>query len=198
MQVTDPSAPKIQEGAGTVASDSLAADSTRAGGGFSDNRGSEPQGVSGSNSTFANTNTSGATTLDAAPDAEARGGADSSSYPDSVGGQSRDTTVEDASRKFGGSGGASSAGVAPNYVASQYVDGGLPKGNNLTEGGFSDGDVKNASFNNEIGTKNDPGRLAEEKFQRQNADAAGDAGMPRQEGVTGENTYDSLGGDTSA
>lgn len=82
-------------------------------------------------------------------------------------------------------------------MSSQYVDEGGPKGKNLTEGGF-DGDAKNASFNQDIGGKNDPGRLAEQKFQKENADTAGIAGMPKQQGVTGENTYDTLGGDTSA
>lgn len=198
QKVTDPNAPTIKEGAGAVASDSLAAESTRSGGAFSENRDSEPLGVSGSNSTFANTDTSGASTLGPAPDAEARGDAGTESYPRSVGGQAKDLAVEDTSRlgESRGSGG-SIAGVAPNYVASQYVDGGLPKGKNLTEGGFEDGDDKNASFTSEIGSKNDPGRLAEQKFQRQNADAAEDAGMPRQQGVTGDNSYDALSGETS-
>ncbi|KAL8906104.1 MAG: hypothetical protein Q9207_002236 [Kuettlingeria erythrocarpa] len=60
------------ESAGPVASDSLAAESTRAGGAFASNRNAAPQSVSGSASTFANTDTSGATTLDPAPDAAER------------------------------------------------------------------------------------------------------------------------------
>jgi hypothetical protein len=96
----------------------------------------------------------------------------------------------------------SNAGTAPSYVSSQYVDGGRPKGSNLMEGGFDSDDAKNASFNNEIGTKMDPGRLAEQKMTRENADAAGDAAgdaaMPRQKGVSGDNTFDALEGDTSA
>lgn len=81
---------------------------------------------------------------------------------------------------------------------SQFVDEGGPKGQNLHEGGFESYDSKNASFNSEIGGKNDPGRLAEQKFQRDNAEGSGDAGFPRQKGVSGDNTYDTLGGDTSA
>jgi hypothetical protein len=92
----------------------------------------------------------------------------------------------------------SNAGTAPSYVNSQYVDGGGPKGSNLTEGGFDSDDAKNASFNDEIGTKMDPGRLAEQKMMRENADAAGDAAIPRQKGVSGDNTFDALEGDTSA
>jgi hypothetical protein len=68
----------------------------------------------------------------------------------------------------------------------------------LTEGGFESDDSKNASFNQEIGTKNDPGRLAELKMQRANAGGAGDAAIPRQKGVTGDNEYDALSGDAPA
>ena len=91
-------------------------------------------------------------------------------------------------------GGASSnAGTAPSYVSSQYVDPSGPKGKNLTEGGFDSNDNKNASWNQDIGSKNDPGRLAEDKFEKQNAQAGFDAGGgPRQKGVTGDNTYDAL------
>lgn len=78
------------------------------------------------------------------------------------------------------------------------MDGGLPKGKNLTEGGFESEDGTNASFTSEIGSKNDPGRLAEEKFQRGNADAANVAGMPRQQGGTGDNSFDALGEETSS
>jgi hypothetical protein len=51
---------------------------------------------------------------------------------------------------------------------------------------------KNASFNNEIGTKNDPGRLAEKKFEQINADGRGQAGLPRQSGSGDSNFYDTL------
>ncbi|KAH6683046.1 hypothetical protein B0J14DRAFT_574964 [Halenospora varia] len=215
-KVTNPNAPEIREGAGAVASDSLAAESTRSGGGFADNKGGEPQGVSGANSTFANTNTSGATRLDPASDAEARMaqedwaeekklGAASTSYPTAVGRQSKAHAVGYSSGQStgGGSGvystqGSGSADTAPSYVTSQYVDPARPKGQNLKEGGFTSNDKKNASFNSEIGSKNDPGRLAEQKMFRANADVAGDAAMPRQKGTTGDNPYDGLGGETSA
>ena len=95
-------------------------------------------------------------------------------------------------------GGTSSAGVAPSYVNSQFLDGGRPKGKNLTEGGFESDDGKNASFNSEIGSKDDPGRLAEEKFVRENADTADTGGMPRLQGGSEDNTYGVLGGETSA
>jgi len=208
-KVTDPNAPAIQEGAGPIASDSLAAESTREGGGFSENRNSEPQDVKGVNSTFANANTSGATRLDPASDAEARLvqedweeerklGATSTSYPTASGGQSKGLAVENTQGSYQTGGASSAAETAPSYVNAQFKDQSGPHGKNLTEGGFESNDSKNASFNNEIGTKNDPGRLAEEKMQRANADVAGDAAMPRQQGITGDNEYDALGGDAPA
>jgi hypothetical protein len=202
-QVTDSTAPQIDEGAGAIASDFLAAESTREGGKFGDNRNSEPQGVAGANSTFANTNTSGATQLDPAPDAEARS-PDSGPYPSSLGGQAKDLAVENTSGSSDTAlGGTSSDCVAPSYINSQFLDGGRPKGKNLTEGGFDSDDRKNASFTSEIGSKDDPGRLAEEKFVRENADAADAAGMPRLQGGSGgsggssDNTYGVLDGETS-
>jgi hypothetical protein len=209
QQVNDPNAQVTQEGAGAVASDSLAAESTRAGGGFSENRNSEPQGVKGSNSTFANENTSGATRLDPASDAEARRsredakeertlGSRATSYPSAAGGQSKGLAVENTEGSYETGGASSDAGTAPSYVNSQFRDQAGPHGKNLTEGGFESDDSKNASFNQEIGTKNDPGRLAEEKMQRQNADAGGDGVMPRSQGETGDNEYAALGGDTPA
>jgi hypothetical protein len=198
-QVKDPNAPEIQEGAGAITSDSLAAESTREGGKFAENRDSEPQGVSGSISTIANTNTSGATRLDPAPDAETRSTSNKSMHPGSLGEESSGLAVQDTSQSNNGAvRGVSDAGIAPTHVASKYVDGGLPKGKNLTEGGFDSNDGKNPSFTSEIGSQNDPGRLAEQKFQMENADAAEDAGMPRQQGITGDNSFDALGGETSA
>lgn len=125
-------------------------------------------------------------------------GAGATSYPTAAGGQSKGLAVENTQGSYETGGASSTAGTAPSYVNSQYQDRGGPHGKNLTEGGFESNDRKNASFNQEIGTKNDPGRLAEQKFQRINADAAGDAGMPRQKGMTGDNEFDALGGDTRA
>lgn len=74
----EPKAPKPdpstapQEPTGPVASDSLAAESNRAGGGFSENENIAQLAVKGSNSTLANTDTSGATVLHAAVDGAAR------------------------------------------------------------------------------------------------------------------------------
>jgi hypothetical protein len=119
-------------------------------------------------------------------------------YPDSVGGQAKGLSVTNTEGSYQTGGASSNVGTAPSYVSSQYVDPGRPKGKNITEGGFDSDDSKNASWNSDIGTKKDPGRLAEAKFQRENAEAGFDAGMPRQKGVSGDNPYDDLGGDTQA
>lgn len=194
QQVKDPNAPQIEEGAGAVASDSLAAESTRKGGDFSENKNSEPLGVSGSNSTLANTDTSAAIKLDPARDAEAREANNKARVS-----SSSSTENKEGFKAPGTTGGASDshAGTAPSYVNSQYVDHGKPKGKNLTEDAELHGN--NASFNNEIGTKNDPGRLAEEKFAQQNAEReGGSAGMPKQAGYGDENPYGTFKGDSSA
>lgn len=95
----------------------------------------------------------------------------------------------------GGSTGGSSAGSAPNYVnnpASSMGDDFKPKGQNISEGGFDSG-APNASFNSDIGGKNDPGRAALQGLQRADAQAGGDAGAgPRQSGVTNDGQFDAL------
>ena len=74
-----------------------------------------------------------------------------------------------------------------------------PKGKNLTEGGFDDDPSNNASFTADIGSDNDPGRVAEAAFQRRNAESGPDAGGsgPRQKEITGDGQYDVLEADQS-
>lgn len=59
-------------------------------------------------------------------------------------------------------------GQAPSYVNSVVdpVGNSKPKGTNLHEGGFNDNPRYNASFNSEIGSQKDPGRLAERNFEQ--------------------------------
>ncbi len=110
------------------------------------------------------------------------GAAANTSYQSALGSQNRGRKVDEA----------------PSYANSQFVDKSRPKGKNLTEGGFENQDYKNASFNGEIGGKNDPGRLAEEKMFRKNADVGGSAGMPKQKGASGDNAYEELERNVSA
>ena len=246
QHTTDPEAysnPK-SEGAGAVASDSLAAESARSGGKFGENRDSQPLKQSGSSSTFANTDTSSATTLAPAPDAAEREakaawqetadeakGPGGQKYPEGVDGQgdiqpqpldgkpasglrgvtgpsaSMGTTggeqtmgseaksglTENTYKGEGGSGG--NADAAPGYVASVVSDAGQtgkPKGKNITEGGFDEGDEQNASFNSEIGSKEDPGRRAEGEFQRVTQSASGSTAPKQKMGESDGSQYDVL------
>jgi len=125
-------------------------------------------------------------------------GATATSYPGAAGGQSKGLAVEDTRGSYQTGGSTSNAGTAPSYVDSQFVDVSGPKGRNLTEGGFESNDRNNASFNSEIGSRKDPGRLAEAKFEKSNADGAFDAGTMRQQGTTGDTPYDALDRNTEA
>jgi len=74
----NPKAPQVhpsdapQESTGAVASDSLAAESIKSGGVFSENENANIMSVKGANSTLNTTDTSGASTLNAAPDGATR------------------------------------------------------------------------------------------------------------------------------
>ena len=211
-----------------MASDSLAAESILSGGKFSENRGAEPLSVSGSSSTFNNTDISSATTLAPAPDAAEREakeawqetadeakGPGGQKYPEGLDGQGTFDGQHNADGYTGGSTGAkqelsekvgsdkvyqasgirgggtddvtedkssldtTAADNAPSYVSSVRSDPaqtGKPKGKNITEGGFDSDPSNNASFNNEIGTENDPGRAAEQTFQNTTQSASGGVG----------------------
>ena len=89
---------------------------------------------------------------------------------------------------------SSSADTAPSYVTNQSTaNAGKPKGKNLTEGGFDDDDGNNnASYTTDIGSENDPGRAAQQNFQKLNAATAGSNARPQEQGVFGEGTYDAL------
>lgn len=96
---------------------------------------------------------------------------------------------------FGDSG---NAGAAPNYVnnpAPSEGDNFEPHGQNIQEGGFS-GDEPNASFNNDVGGENDPGRAALGTMQARDVPVAGGAGARHGE-ISNDGQFDSLD-DTSA
>ncbi|KAF4894804.1 hypothetical protein CGCF415_v012183 [Colletotrichum fructicola] len=102
-----------------------------------------------------------------------------------------------------GSGAASvpgQAGAAPTYVNNQYTrDPNGPHGKNITEG-FDDKNTKDgvqAAMKAEIGSENDPGRVAEQHLKLSQTKGARDAG-PRQGGVGGETVYEKLKSDVQA
>ncbi|KFY55136.1 hypothetical protein V497_07166, partial [Pseudogymnoascus sp. VKM F-4516 (FW-969)] len=173
-KVHDTHAPPITENPGSIASDSLAAESTNAHGAFSQNKNAEPLGVTGAHSTFANRNTSGAEKL--APTNHASSRADTTDdtqtssrkmnlQPQPAPGYER----ENENLLKG------NAVPAPGYVdpVLEGSEGSRPKGKNLTEvprgQRFEGGEGENASFNNEIGTGMDPGREAEQGMRTRGA-----------------------------
>ncbi|KAF4919199.1 hypothetical protein CGCVW01_v008122 [Colletotrichum viniferum] len=102
-----------------------------------------------------------------------------------------------------GSGAASvpgQAGAAPTYVNNQYTrDPNGPHGKNITEG-FDDKNTKDgvqAAMKAEIGSENDPSRVAEQHLKLSQTKAGRDAG-PRQGEVGGETVYEKLKSDVQA
>lgn len=93
----------------------------------------------------------------------------------------------------------SQGGAAPTYVEADVLNRtghAKPHGKNITEGDVPD-DAPNASFTGEIGSEDDPGRLALQGFERTNAGSARDLG-PRDKELKGNTPYDSLGTDEPA
>ncbi|GKT66933.1 hypothetical protein ColTof4_12878 [Colletotrichum tofieldiae] len=92
------------------------------------------------------------------------------------------------------------AGTAPTYVNNQYIrDPNGPHGKNISEG-FDTKNTKDgvqAAFNAEVGSENDPGRVAEQGFQQSQTKAGRDAG-PRQTEVSGQTVYENLKSDVQA
>ncbi|OHF04019.1 hypothetical protein CORC01_00881 [Colletotrichum orchidophilum] len=92
------------------------------------------------------------------------------------------------------------AAEAPTYVNNQYVrDHNGPHGRGITEG-FDTDNTKNgmqAAFNAEVGSKNDPGRVAEQGLLQSQTKAGRDAG-PRQTKVGGQTVYERLKSDVQA
>lgn len=180
-----------------VTSDSLASESITGGGSFgadSDARG--PMDQPSSSTTTNTTDTSGATTLDPAPTAEAREAQEGWS----------ETSAMNAGSQLGGNDSGSGAGPTYSSVAGggsssgssendRPVGSGGAKGQNIQEGGFSS-DEPNASFTQDIGGKDDPGRVALGAFQARDAPVSGGAG-PRQGEISNDGQYDALG-ETSA
>ena len=90
--------------------------------------------------------------------------------------------------------------AAPGYVASVVSNPGQtgkPKGKNITEGGFDEGDDKNVSFNSEIGSEDDPGRLAEGVMQRMTQSSSGSTAPRQGQGQSDNSQYDVLDTDQS-
>lgn len=160
------------------------------------------QGLYGS--TARNTNTTSATILEAAPDAEARFAAEKrnkSVQLNAVKGPGKNARVGPVYNAGAGTDVLSadikerqlSAGVAPTAMQINIDSAVLePKGEDLHEGGFEES-FPNESFRSDIGSKNDPASAAEKKTKSYNAQNVIDAGYERDLKISGISGYDVLG-----
>lgn len=100
--------------------------------------------------------------------------------------------IQDASS----AGTSASAGTAPTYVNNQSArDSGGPHGKNITEDPEMTG--RPAKFNVEPGSKEDPGRVAEQNMRLSQTGGAPGTGE-RQEGVDNQQPYGALDNETAA
>ena len=94
---------------------------------------------------------------------------------------------------------SSSAGVAPTAHWDNVDERVLqPKGENLKEGGDITGSEKNTSFTTDIGGKNDPALLAEQKFASANADQPAAGGTSSRDSKISQGVYDALNSEERA
>jgi hypothetical protein len=193
-------APVKEEGAGKVASESLAAESMKEGGEFASNEGirgeNQPSSASENTSAGRNTDISSAPSSKSAQPSSGQSSSDKSSAGRTT--KTASALGSHADSKSGQSDSANS-GTAPSYVENQYIrSSGGPHGKNITEG-FDDSKTKDGlklALESEPGSENDPSRLAEQQFQeRQNA-VGRDAG-PRQSALSSETPFDSLNNTSS-
>ncbi|KAG9194146.1 hypothetical protein G6011_04181 [Alternaria panax] len=200
---TDPASKiPINEAVGTVTSDSLAGESLKNSGSFGEGNPKAAASQQPSSSTTTNTyDTSNATKLDAAVNAEARDaqeGWNEEKIMSSGKGLGKEAGVGPTYAVAGGSsGGASSggsAGTAPTGLAAgKNIDPSVlqPKGANLTEDPNMSGKTKFG----EIGTKDDPARQAELDLAKR---AAASAAVENKDLAQGGDSKFSALGDTNA
>lgn len=166
-------------------SDSLAGESLASGGDFAANGASVASSNQPARSTTTNTtDTSSATVLPAAVDAQSR--LESEEW--------REQGKVNAGGILLGDNKTTGTVNAPEA----HVQRSMPKGANLKEGGF-DSDDPNASFTAEIGGKNDPGRRALNEAAAKQSDGITSGGIgDSSTRITNDGQFDKLGGDTSA
>ncbi|TLD28064.1 hypothetical protein E2P81_ATG06410 [Venturia nashicola] len=192
----EPATNPIEESTGEIINDSLAAESLRSGGQFADGHASI-SGQKAAGSTAANKDTSGATTLGPAPDAEARLATEEWGESASLNASKSLNETKGEYKTVGGTGSAHTVGTAPT-AQSLAFRGDKPKGKNLTEGGFDSG-ASNASYA-DIESGRNPSRLAELEFEKRNAKgfvSEGSTGATAG-GVTDKGQYGNLDREESA
>lgn len=133
-------------------------------------------------------------------------GVTSGEYSTSSGGNaSSGNNTSSGGSTTGGTSSYSSVAAAPSAYSSAGGNNEnlkpKPKGQNITEGGF-DSDAPNASFNNDVGGANDPGRVAELEFAQRSAREGIDSGYSNatqgKSGGTDKGGFEKLSDDTEA
>lgn len=178
----------MPENAGTVGSESLAAESYRDGGGFADNAGAEPETLN------SHKDSSKDSELSAADNSSSRQAATDATYSNSE-------RYDNATGRSADSMGDSYGGTAPSYIAGQYhQDPNGPHGTNLTEGDWDASrgrDGLRKALESEPGSGNDPSRQAERDFKLKDSTAGPDTG-PKQDGLDKGSGFDNLGSNVPA
>ncbi|CAJ0551055.1 Ff.00g109850.m01.CDS01 [Fusarium sp. VM40] len=173
-------APIKEEGAGKVASESLAAESVEEGGEFASNKGIRSENNSNRDTRSENQSSSGSENTSSGRTTN------TSSAPSSGSGSGASVAPE-------------SADTAPSYANNQYVKASGPHGKNLKEGidysNTEDGLKK--ALASEPGSEDDPSRLAELQFQQNQSAVGRDAG-PKQSELSGKTAFDGLNSETSS
>ncbi|CAG8908171.1 unnamed protein product [Penicillium egyptiacum] len=202
---TDPrSKQRIEEPPGPITNDSLAAESIREGGGFSGNRGAEPMGVAGNQSTVTNTSITSSIKLPSAPyGARRQDRHEEQKYPECVVGQGNfPGTHTDNSGYFGGSTAAKrDMGIKAGEYSAASGSGGASQTTDVTDiqaGGLPSDNARNVSFDSELGSGQDPGRDAIRQFQHSNNHSAHESARSHQKGVDTYTIYEHLQSDQRA
>ncbi len=219
---TDPASKTapVFEGAGVITSDSLAAESLNAGGGFSENPHAAAMKQPSASTTTNTTDTSAARVLPPAADAQSRAdgpeaanqghgqdGKDSAQYTTPGDERQKAYAEEDSEKREKGSRAEKhsdgNAAPAPSYVhassAALHPEAMKPHGKNLHEVSEFDEGKPDDSLKGDVGDENDPGRVAEGKMLRANAQSAGGAkGSARQTGKGGDGSQYEVLDETSA
>ena len=147
-----------------------------------------------------NTDTSGATTLDAAPDAEARAAQEGWSETGALNAASGESGIRSglsggSSQGQSGSSGPSSGGsyAAAAGGSSGPVGGSSSSAGSSGEPSLNDGNAPNSSYTTDIGGKDDPGRAALGGMQAGNVPLPTSGTTGGREGqVTGDGQFDAL------
>jgi hypothetical protein len=184
----------VYEG-GLVTSDSLAAESKLNGGTFGANNPRVGVSKQPSNSTTSNvTDTSAAERLDPAPDAATR---DHGFNAQDIFNKGRvepytHKPVTNDTDDAGNDQSYEKSVGSEDFSNDRQPASSTGRSSEAQRDSDFDDSAPNASFNNDIGGPNDPGRVAVNEIVKRNNENAGNSGRPRDMNVNGEGLYDNL------